>query len=163
RGTLVALVLLSCSPTGPGPGRAWPTFTLFKAPKAPFLGPGYSNSWLISTDGGIPWRTAEYESPPAVSDGTWSLAVQPAFQGGLTAAYVVTEIWDSHPDLWVQPVYHLFRNGSLDRGVFGVGVDSTFYSPYWRVYDADESATSDDITQVAQIVNDDLPLKKQAI
>jgi hypothetical protein len=159
------VLVLSCTPTPPPVvGGAWPTETFFKAPNAPFLGPGYPNSLLISIDGGIPWRTSLYEDGGVVSDGTWSLAVQPAYQEGQVAAYVVTEIWDNHPDPWIQPVYHLFQNGVLQGGVFGVGVDSTFYSPFWRVYDTDlGSRDAKDVTTVADIVNDGLVLTKRAI
>jgi hypothetical protein len=159
------VLLLSCTPVPPPVvGKAWPTETFFKAPEAPFFGPEYPNSMLISTDGGIPWRTPLYEDAGVVSDGTWSLAVQPAFQAGNVAAYVVTEIWDNHPDLWIQPVYHLFKSGQPQGGVFGVGVDSNFYSPFWRVYDADlGSREAKDVTTVADIVNDELLLTKRAI
>jgi hypothetical protein len=165
RGALLALALLSCTPTPPPVvAKAWSTSTFFRAPNAPFIGAGYPNTLLISTDGGIPWRTELYGETGAVSDGTWSLAVQPAYQAGQVAAYVVTEIWDTHPDLWIQPVYHLRSNGVLKGGVFGVGVESTFYSPYWRVYDADLGTHSvEDVTTVADVVNDGLALTKQAI
>jgi hypothetical protein len=153
--------LLSCTGAPPpGVGKVWPTRDFFARPSATFS--GFPASRLVSMDGGIPWRTSEYEAVPAVTDSGWSLAVQPAFQSGEVAAYVVTEIWDTHPDPWIQPVYQVHHNGMVN-GVFGVGVDSTFYSPYWRIYDAQQTTQEGPFVSVADIVNQQLPLTKGPI
>lgn len=163
RGPFLALLLLTC--TGQPPpvvAKVWPTRDFFAKPLATFS--GFPTARLISMDGGIPWRSAEYEptGAAALSDGSWSLAVQPAFQNGDVAAYVVTEIWDTHPDPWIQPVYHVHHNGMV-MGVFGVGVDSTFYSPYWRVYDAEQTTQNGPFTAVDDVINQQLPLTKGPI
>jgi hypothetical protein len=162
RGLIATLALLSCTAEPPPvQGKFWPASDFFTKPKATFS--GFPTARLVSTGGGIPWRTADFGETGVVSDGGWSLAVQPAFQAGDTAAYVVTEIWDTHPDPWVQPVYHVKNGGQLIRGIFGVGVDSTFYSPYWRVYDVAATAPTTSMTTVADVVNSGLPITRQAV
>ncbi len=133
RGAALSLALI-CSCQSPGKSVAGCAISS-TCPSHTFS--GFPTSKRIATfDGGIPWRTAEYEDPPAVADGSKQAVVQPAFANGDVAAYVITEIWDTHPDPWVQPIYHVeAARRCASRPCWASGVDSTFYSPYWRIYD----------------------------
>lgn len=64
------------------------------------------------------------------------LTLWPAVSGGAAASFVITEIWQNHPQPWVQPVWlprdSAGRPVSGALSVFPVGEKSTFYSPFWR-------------------------------
>jgi hypothetical protein len=65
------------------------------------------------------------------------LVVQPGVSEGVSAPFVITEVWKNHPVPWVQPVWSPKRaDGStpLDLvNVFSVNDDATFYSPFWQL------------------------------
>jgi hypothetical protein len=137
---LAGLLLLGCDPGEPQKAGRWPTYALVE--RAHEDTAGFPTAWFVSLAGApMPFRGADYESPPALAaaDG-WS--VLPAFALGQPAAYLVSEVWESHPDPWVQPVYILVTSfapitrqevdGVRVPNVFGVGQESTFYSPYWQ-------------------------------
>ena len=60
----------------------------------------------------------------------------PGLTDSRLAAFAITDIWENHPQPWVQPVWvPLDESGNKVMGVwnvFPVDVDSTFYSPFWR-------------------------------
>lgn len=68
--------------------------------------------------------------------GVAGLTLFPAVMDGAPAAFAITDIWQDHPEPWVQPVWApLDENGEKVRdvwNVFPVDVDATFYSPFWR-------------------------------
>ena len=152
RGALALVVLAACAPPAPERAKAWAAPTFFAERDAQ---PGGFSAKRLAVKAGeeVPWR------PGSVASGD-ALVVQPAFADGAPAAYVVTEVWERHPDLWVQPVY-LFvsewdatsptsRRTGADN-VFGVGTDSTFYSPFWRAYFAEARDAAGPFIDVAQI------------
>jgi hypothetical protein len=124
----VAVLLLAGACAAPPPERAfvWPAETFFR-PGRSFA--GFPTSWLADADAGV-------------------LRVQPAYADGEPAAYVVSEVWEAHPDVWVQPVYAL---PSQVETLFGVGTDSTFYSPFWRAWVVVESVVGETYSHVAQV------------
>lgn len=74
--------------------------------------------------------------PTGTQSGPRGLTLFPAVAAGKAAAFVITEIWQDHPTPWVQPVWMPRDEAGrpLDgvNNVFPVGIDSTFYSPFWR-------------------------------
>lgn len=73
---------------------------------------------------------------PGTQSGGPGLTLFPAVADGAPAAFAITDIWQDHPEPWVQPVWAPFdQNGVRPEGVlnvFPVDVGSTFYSPFWR-------------------------------
>lgn len=66
------------------------------------------------------------------------LVVQPGVAGGVSAPFVITEIWKNHPVPWIQPVWVPRRPSTsnappLAVNVFSLSDDSTFYSPFWQL------------------------------
>lgn len=95
--------------------------------------------------GGI--RAATFFEPNA--DGTSRLRVLPAFSEGMPAAYVAAEMWTGYDEIWLQPWYSLVTawdekapstyrlkdaDGKVAPAIYDVDVESTFYSPFWRVF-----------------------------
>ena len=120
----------------------WPTPELLAGAEELEDYGGFPPGFFVTLAGKtMPFRGPAYESPPALAerDG-WS--VLPAFAGGQPAAYVVSEVWASHPDPWIQPLYipvtklnppqAQLIGGKPPPNTVGVGVQSTFYSPYWE-------------------------------
>ncbi len=64
------------------------------------------------------------------------LVLFPGVADGVSAPFVITDLWSNHPEPWVQPVWaprdELGRPVMDVVNVFPVGLESTFYSPYWR-------------------------------
>ncbi|MBK7859341.1 MAG: hypothetical protein IPJ65_12105 [Archangiaceae bacterium] len=157
---LVALLVLSgCTQAPPQQAKFWTAPLIAAGAGKSFA--GFSVSRLAVKAGATPtWRSAEYGGPveAAPIDGFVS---QPAWSNGEPSAYVVTEIWEHHPEPWIQPVYQFVkpfdavapgthRTGA--DGLFGLGVESTFYSPFWRLWWAepgDAVAPYRDVDQVA--------------
>jgi hypothetical protein len=81
------------------------------------------------------WLPAELfiKSDAAFSNG---LRILPGVSNGVSAPYVVTEVWQNHPEPWVQPVWSP-RNLAGERAgalnIFSVDVDASFYSPFWKL------------------------------
>ena len=132
------LLLAACAaPVSPSQGAAWTVRDFFSSSAASFG--GFTREQLTD-DGQV-------------------LAVQPAFIGGKPAAYVITEIWQHHPDPWVPPVYNLVH--APDRtSIFGLGVESTFYSPFWQVWGAKVSQEQLALRSVSEVLNAGLTLSK---
>lgn len=115
-------------------------------PAETFFG-GYPVSRLVVKAGAeVPWHGAEYDGVATVAQAD-AVVVHPAFAAGDVAAFAITEVWENHPDPWVEPVYQFVEEFDADNpfgrrktsggkpvpGLFGVGTDSTFYSPFWRL------------------------------
>lgn len=90
--------------------------------------------WLpreLLVEGGLPLLFV-----PGAQAGSHGLTLWPAVTGGGAASFVITEIWENHPEPWVQPVWAPRDSGgrpvSGALNVFPVGEKSTFYSPFWR-------------------------------
>lgn len=149
------LLLAGCAvPAAPERGFAWPVETFFRARDRDF---GGFNTLRLAVKSGeaVPWRTGVTATQDAV-------VVHPAYADGAPSAYVVTEVWEAHPDVWVPPVYqfvdpydatNLGANRTATEGVFGVGVDSTFYSPFWRMWVAVTAGEVGPFTDVRQITH----------
>jgi hypothetical protein len=93
---------------------------------------------------GIPAATFFEPNP----DGTARLRILPAFSEAMPAAYVAGEMWTGYEEIWLQPWYSLVTawdekapstyrlkdaDGKVAPAIYDVDVDSTFYSPFWRV------------------------------
>lgn len=71
------------------------------------------------------------------------LNVLPAFTEGKSAAFVVAEVWQDIPQVWIQPWYTLVTsynpaNPSLNRlpnsmAIIDIDTTSWFYSPFWEL------------------------------
>jgi hypothetical protein len=159
RAAALALLLVGCAQPPADQAWAWATEAMLAAPGKSFA--GFDTSRLTVKQGAmVPWRTAEYGVSPPDLAATDAVVVQPAWSEGAPAAYLVTEIWENHPDPWVQPVYHFVKPYDATApaahrtgadGVFGVGVESTFYSPYWRLWWVEPGDAVGPYTSVAQI------------
>jgi hypothetical protein len=137
---LAVLLLTGCDPTNPVKAGRWTTIELAEGARTMGTAGGFPSALFVTPKGGpLPFRAEE--TPPALAaEAGWS--VLPAYALGQSAAYVVSEVWESHPDPWVQPVYVLVTSlnpvvrptvdGARVPNVFGVGADSTFYSPFWQ-------------------------------
>jgi len=125
---------------------------------------GWELDWFYAADG----ERLTWTNDTATRD---SLVVNPAFEDGKPAAFVLTELWYQWPNPWDQPVYEMVKpldDPTTDGGfvhdgndpVFGVGIDSTFYSPFWHVEWTQEppSAQSDPYRGTREILDDALPL-----
>jgi hypothetical protein len=126
-----ALVLLAACSAGPEkPAKRWTTRD-FLAKQGQLLDfGGWQPGELLTPEGGaLPFQ-------PGVQAGGPGLTLFPAISEGEAAAFVITDLWQDHPQPWVQPVWiPLDENGTQPEGVrnvFPVDVDATFYSPFWR-------------------------------
>lgn len=59
------------------------------------------------------------------------LTVFPGVSDGQSVPFVITDVWSNHPQPWVQPVWNPPSASAGGFNIFPVGVDSTFYSPWW--------------------------------
>ncbi len=153
---LAGLTLARCAEE-PDHSSAW-TVSRFLASSEPEVETWKLKWHFAHADAGIFWT-----EPPLLASGD-SLVVQPAFEDGQVAAYVLTELWYNWPAPWEQPAYHFARaDGGLDTesdGVFGVGEASTFYSPFWRVWLAQEpeGAAANSYRDAKAVLDAELPL-----
>lgn len=121
--------LLAACNSGPAEplAKAWTTRD-FSKPTGNFG--GFFPSELLALEGD-PLRFQ-----PGNQTGGNGLILFPAVADRKVAAFFITDIWQAHPEPWVQPVWApLDENGEKVQGVsnvFPVDVDSTFYSPFWR-------------------------------
>ncbi len=98
------------------------------------------------------WRPAQFlmlageplaflpNTPAAQADG---LTLFAGVSDGVSAPFVITDVWQNHPQPWVQPVWsprdELGKTPETSNpddavlNLFPVDVDSTFYSPYWQL------------------------------
>lgn len=163
------LVLLACGPSTSPEAETWTSREFLSQAKTDKSFGGLPTRRLgVNSGDVIPWREVPFETQDSVQvSSERGLPVWPAFAEGHTASMLITEIWQDHPTPWVQPVYQFRSTGAArsDRGIFAVGVDSTFYTPYWRaewVMVTDELAT-DALTSVTDVLNSKLPVSKGAM
>lgn len=121
-------MLAACNPGPAAPlAKAW-TARDFSKPTGDFG--GFLPSELMSLEG------APLRFQPGIQEGGNGLILLPAVADRAVASFIITDIWQNHPEPWVQPVWvPLDENGAAVEGVsnvFPVDVDSTFYSPFWR-------------------------------
>ena len=91
---------------------------------------GWPRAWLATRVG----ETSFWEETPVTVSG---FAVQPGVSNGVSAPFVITDIWKDHPTTWVQPVWEARTKSGAPlpevKHVFPVNYDSSFYSPFWRL------------------------------
>ncbi|MFT3713388.1 MAG: hypothetical protein QM817_37505 [Archangium sp.] len=67
------------------------------------------------------------------------IVVQPGVADGVSAPFVITEVWKNHPVPWLQPVWTPRDSSGKQMpdmlNVFSVNDDATFYSPFWQLED----------------------------
>lgn len=132
---VVVLVLLAsaCAPPAGPLAKVWTPREFFakRAETKPLFG-GWAPAELLVTEGQpIPYSTRT-QGPGE------GLPVFPGVSEGRAIGFVITDIWQDHPQPWIQPVWmSSSRDAPSTRrmgveNVFPVGLDSTFYSPWWR-------------------------------
>ena len=130
------LIIIGCGPAASDSAKTWTTREMVANARQDKNFGGLSTRMLaVSAGDPIPWRSRPFEADDVVQGEGRGLPLWPAFAEGQTATALITEIWLNHPTPWVQPVYQFLTDGqgrSDLRGIFPVGVDSTFYTPYWR-------------------------------
>ena len=124
----LALLLAACNPGPASPlAKTWSTRD-FSKPTGNFG--GFLPSELMALEG------ASLRFQPGNQASGNGLILFPAVADRAVASFIITDIWQDHPEPWVQPVWApLDENGAPVEGVsniFPVDVDSTFYSPFWR-------------------------------
>ena len=165
-GALALTTLLSCVPASLPPTKTWTTADFIAGAKANKTFAGIAaNTVAVSHGATIPWRSAAFDPSGAdvVQAGDDALAVWPAFAGGNTAAFLLTDLWDEHPTPWVQPVYLLVSHYDPQapkrvpdvRSVFPVDVTATFSSPFWRAMfvTVPETTTDTDFTSATALLD----------
>lgn len=129
---VLALSLSACT-AGPEvtPARLWTTREFLTAHGQARDFGGWSPDELLKLEG----------EPLAFRDGALQtggpgLTFFPGVADGAPVTFVITEIWANHPQPWVEPVWAPFDENqqAVDgvQNVFPVGLDSTFYTPFWR-------------------------------
>jgi hypothetical protein len=122
--------MVACAPAPAPTAKVWTAREFFarRDVTAPIFG-GWAPSQLLVTEGQtIPFTTR-------VQGAFEGLTVFPGVSDGRAVGFVINDIWQDHPEPWVQPVY-VPDPEPTDGGipsVFPVGLDSTFYSPWWRM------------------------------
>jgi hypothetical protein len=130
---LAWLIATSCGPLTIAESETWTTRSFTKFARADQDFGGLSSRTLAVAQGDlIPWRSRPFDTEDFRQGSGFGLALYPAFAQGKTASMLITEVWENHPTPWVQPVYQFVKGGSPIRGIFAVGVESTFYTPFWR-------------------------------
>ncbi|MER2561635.1 MAG: hypothetical protein ABTQ32_12990 [Myxococcaceae bacterium] len=133
---LVVVVLLAsaCVPPAGPLAKVWTPREFFakRAETKPLFG-GWAPSELLVTEGQpIPYSTRTQSTGEG-------LPVFPGVSEGRAIGFVITDVWQDHPQPWIQPVW---MSSSRDapsarrvgvENVFPVALDSTFYSPWWRM------------------------------
>jgi hypothetical protein len=133
---VLLLVMVACAPPPAPTAKVWTPreFSAKRAVTEPLFG-GWAPSELLVTEGQpIPFTTRK-QGPFE------GLTVFPGVSDGRAVGFVITDIWKDHPAPWVQPVYRsayksdvgVVTKREMVPGVFPVGLDSTFYSPWWRM------------------------------
>ncbi|MBL8923676.1 MAG: hypothetical protein JNJ54_32780 [Myxococcaceae bacterium] len=126
-------VVAACQPA-PGPAaKVWTPREYFakRTVTEPVFGGWAPADLLVEAGQRIPFSTRTQ----AMGEG---LTVFPGVSAGRAVGFVITDIWQDHPDPWVQPVWMPATPGTPPvrrrdvNTIFPVGLDSTFYSPWWR-------------------------------
>lgn len=132
---LVVVVLLAsaCVPPAGPLAKVWTPREFFakRAETKPIFG-GWAPAELLVVEGQpIPY-SARTQGPGE------GLPVFPGVAESRAIGFVITDIWQDHPQPWLQPVWMSSsrETPSVRRpgveNVFSVSLDSTFYSPWWR-------------------------------
>lgn len=133
--SVLLLVMAACAPAPAPTAKVWTPREFFakRAETKPVFG-GWAPSQLLVTEGQTIPFTTRVQGPFE------GLTVFPGVSDGRAVGFVITDLWQDHPEPWVQPVYvpaSMPADGApRERGVssvFPVGLDSTFYSPWWRM------------------------------
>lgn len=163
------LLLVACGPSTLPQAKTWTTREFLAQAKADKSFGGLSTRKLgVNSGDVIPWRSVPFEKEDSVQGPGRGLPVWPAFAEGQTASLLITEIWQDHPTPWVQPVYQFRTDGKPRadlRGIFAVGLDSTFYTPFWRaewaVVGAETGAET--FTSVVSVLDSKVPVSQGAM
>lgn len=171
---LVLVLLCACESEKPPPFRLWTIDDILEAAEEGESYAGIAGPMVASAPGErIAWLSPPYAATEA-TNGTDlpGLAVLPSFSEGRPVAYFVSEIWQGYPEVWVQPMYILvtafdekapFANQLQDaKPIFGIDVDSAFYSPYWEVFYVKVPADTppDRYRSAQQLLDAGFPMKK---
>lgn len=172
---------LAACVSNPGePAKLWTAREFVKSAPAKTDFGGWPADLLVTAEGGaIPFRRPPFKADADLQPSGAGLTVFPAFSAGEVAAFTITDIWYEHPTPWVQPVWAVLNSSGVRPAgvdgrpripnIFPVGVDSTFYSPYWRteglvLVAADEPDFPDDrITSAKDVLDFGTPLQRGAI
>lgn len=169
---ILAALLVGCAPPSAPEAELWTVRDFLRAHAADKDFGGWKTSALVALEGEpIPYRSAPHAESDAVQGPGYGLTVFPAFSDGQPASYVITEIWQDHPTPWVQPTWQLVREFlpgypqsaqvANTQSIFPVGVESTFYSPFWRaMYVLAPDAKKDTFTSSAAVLNARLPMEE---
>lgn len=161
----LVLLFIGCAPSTEPPARFWSSFEFAANASQDKDFGGISSRKLAVTSGErIPWRAQPFEPEDSRQGDGVGLPLWPAFAEGQTASMVITEIWRDHPTPWVQPVYQFAGRSDL-KGIFPVGVKSTFYTPYWRAYFATvpESTSDETFKSAVSLLDSKAPLQKSVM
>lgn len=127
-----ALALAACNSGPAAPvAKLWTAREFVAAQGKPLDFGGWRPDELLVPEGGA------LRFLPGTQQGGPGLTLFPAVVEQGVAAFAITDLWANHPQPWVQPVWGpVDENGAKVTGVwnvFPVDVDSTFYSPFWRM------------------------------
>ncbi|MEW5738719.1 MAG: hypothetical protein AB1938_07315 [Myxococcota bacterium] len=140
------------------------------APEGQDLG-GFRADQLVVLEGQpIPFRSRPYAASDVLQGPGYGLTPFPAFADGQPASFTVTEIWFAHPTPWIQPGYVMASRltpeptplGGLN--IFPVGVEATFYSPFWQLFYAlAPDAGQDEFRSATAVLGAHLPLQRASL
>jgi hypothetical protein len=170
---LAILVLGACEDGADEPFALWTIDDILDAAREGRSIAGMpAQAWAAAPGELLPWLSPPYAASETRSGSELpGLAVLPSFSEGGTVAYVVSEIWKGYHEVWVQPMYVAvtafdenspFQNALPGaRPVFGVDVDSAFYSPYWEIFYFQVPADTppDRYRSAQQILDAKLPMR----
>lgn len=128
---IVLLLLAACGETTPPLARVWTVreYVARRTDERPIFGGWAPKQLVVATGETLPFSTAT-QGPGQ------GLPVFPAVADSVSVGFNLLDIWQDHPDLWIQPVYIPSRpDGSVrveTSTIFAAGLASTFYSPWWR-------------------------------
>ncbi len=130
---VVVLLAGACAPPAGPLAKVWTPREFFgkRAETKPIFGGWAPAELLVVENAGIPYSTRT-QGPGE------GLPVFPGVSESRAIGFVITDIWQDHPQPWIQPVWMSSSRatpGTRRAGVenvFPMGLDSTFYSPWWR-------------------------------
>lgn len=98
----VALLGLSCVPPTGLEAKVWTVreFQARRETKTPIFGGWRPSDLLVQKGATMPFSTA------AQREDAIGLTVFPGVSDGQPLGFVITDIWQDHPEPWVQPVLH---------------------------------------------------------
>jgi len=97
------------------------------------------------------------------------LAPRATIADGYNGAYLTTEVWSHFDEVWLQPMYIPVTvdptDGTLtplpngpSNWIFGVGLGSRFYSPFWQMVYVEVKADTPQLTSARQVLDGKYPL-----